>query len=348
MDNLDAKRVEQKRQDLKDKKPLAFAKILKLSDKIKNQESVALIQLQYNYACNFACKHCAIERFKQQAGRTLTVADVKSISDQADVMGLASICISGGEPLIFPDLEDVFNAIGPERFVLSIDTNGWLLTEDKVKWLVDKGLDRIHLSIDGLKSNHSIFRGVKGSWDKCVEALGFCKKHGLGVIINIVVTKSLIKSGELARQLDFVKQFGFHSSLIYAKATGSFEDSKDEICDSKDIEYAQFLTTQYDCSSHLNLNCGYEFGCMCFKRHLSIIAHGDVLPCPWIPISMGNIFTEPLQVIIQRGLNNKWFSYDHKYSCQSGNCDTEFYNKILPQIETSKEYPVKWTDIDWK
>lgn len=344
-------REERNRGNLQARKPAAFQKIITHPEKIKKKECVALIQLQYKYVCNFSCKHCAIGRFKQKDGRTLIVADVKRIADQADVMGLASICISGGEPLIFPDLEDVINAIGPERFVVSIDTNGWLLTEDKVKWLVEKGVDRVHLSIDGLEFNHDDFRRAKGSWGRTIKALDYCRKCGLGVIINIVATKSLISSGELIRQLDFLAEYGQHTSIIFAKPVGAFEQYKDEILDTKDIRYIQTLHQQlggkYNTSTHLSPNCGYEFGCMCFKRHFSITAHGDVLPCPWIPITMGNIFDEDLETIIKRGLDIKWFSYDCKFSCLSGNRDTVFYKKIVPQIGQADTYPVSWEKINW-
>lgn len=341
------KRENKNRSTLQEKKPLAYEKIITHPDKIKRKECVALIQLQYNYKCNFKCKHCAIEKFKQGEGRMLTVTDVRNIADQADAMGLASICISGGEPLIFPDLKDLVDAIGPERFVISMDTNGWLLTEEKVKWLVDIGVDRIHLSMDGLAENHAEFRGVKGSWERCVKALDYCKEYGLGVIINIVATKSLVKSGEMEKQLEYIKQFGEHASIIYAKATGSFEAYKDEILDSKDLAYIQSFTSKYNCSTHLSPNCGHSFGCLCFKRHMSITAFGDVLPCPWIPITMGNIFEEDLKTIIERGLANKWFSYDSKYTCLSGNRDSEFFQRIIPQIDKSDEYPVSWKQINW-
>lgn len=341
------KREEENRGKLEVRKPAAYAKIIKHADKIDKKESVALIQLQYNYVCNFKCKHCAIEKFKQKEGKTMTVADVKRIADQADAMGLASICVSGGEPLIFPDLEKVVDAIGPKRFVISIDTNGWLLSEEKIKWLVDIGVDRIHLSLDGLDSNHNAFRGAKGSWTRSINAIDLCKKHGLGVIINIVVTKSLIKSGELIKELDLVAPFGQHASLIYAKPTGAFEEYKDEILDSKDLAYLQTLTKKYNCSTHLSPNCGHELGCLCFKRHMSITSFGDVLPCPWIPITLGNVFEEDLATIIKRGLGIKWFSFDNKYSCLCGNKDSYFYKNIMPQIDKVGEYPADWKKINW-
>jgi MoaA/NifB/PqqE/SkfB family radical SAM enzyme len=340
-------REQKNRLTLQDRKPAAYNKIITHPEKIKRKECVALIQLEYNYRCNFRCKHCAIDKLAKNKGPTLTVADVKRIADQADTMGLASICISGGEPLIFPDLKDIVDAIGPQRFVISIDTNGWLLNEEKIRWLVSIGVDRIHLSIDGLEANHDDFRGVKGSWRRNVAALDLCKEHGLGVIVNIVATKSLIVSGELIRQLEFIAPYGHHASIIHAKPAGSFEDYREEICDSKDIEYIQTLTKKYNCSTHLSPNCGYEFGCLCMKRHFSITAHGHVLPCPWIPVSLGNIHEESLAAIVKRGLEIKWFSYDNKFSCQCGNRDTFFYQNILPQIEKAGSCPADWKQIKW-
>lgn len=333
---------------LQDKKPLVYAKIIKHPDMIKNKECVSFIPIQYSYACNFKCKHCSIESFKKQNEKTLTIIDVKSIADQADAMGLASICITGGEPLMFPDLKEIIETIDPTRFNLSIDTNGWLLTEEKVKWLIKMGIDRVHLSIDGLSENHNKFRNKNGSWTKCLNALKYCQKYGLGVIVNIVASKTTVNNGELIRQLDYLSQFNVHSSIINAKAVGAFENFKDELLDTKNLQYIQSLTNRYNCATHLSPNCGYEFGCLAIKRHLSITAYGDVLPCPWIPISMGNIRKEPLSDIINRGLKIKWFSYDNKFTCLSGNTDSEFYKNILPQIDKAKSYPADWREIEWE
>jgi len=332
---------------LKDKKPLAYNKIIQHPQMILEKKCVALIQMIVRTNCNFKCDHCAVDKFDQHSKGELSHEIIKKIADQADAMNLASICISGGEPLIFKDVEQIINIINPERFVISMDTNGWFLTEEKVKWLVQKGVDRVHLSIDGLEKNHDSFRHKEGSWKRNIQALNYIKKNNLGVIINIVATKSLVESGELVKQLEFIKQFEEHASIIYAKETGLFENHPQEILNSKDLEYIQSLTTKYNCSTHLSPNCGHNFGCLCFKRHLSINNHGSVTPCPWIPIEIGNIYQEDLQTIIQRGLDIKWFSYDNHFSCLSGNCDSEFYQKIIPQIETFDEYPVPHSKINW-
>src|SRR3989304_6551585 len=103
---------------LQEKKPRVYAKIMKQAQMIKEKKSVAFIQLEYDYRCNFKCEHCSIEAFKKpgRGHRKLTVADVKNIADQADAMDLTSMCISGGEPTIFPELKDLVEAFIPGRF----------------------------------------------------------------------------------------------------------------------------------------------------------------------------------------------------------------------------------------
>jgi len=346
-------REEKNRNKIQDTKPIAWEKIQKFPERTKNNQSTALVQLQVDYRCNMACQHCAIDKFRKNINNTpykLDVGKIKDIADQIHNEGLVAICISGGEPLIFPNLEQIISTIGPERFVLSMDTNGLGLNEEKIKWLVDKGVNRIHLSLDGLEENHNKFRKLKkglNSWSHNVEMLPLCKKHGLDVVINVVATKDLVKSKEMEKQLEFIEQFGFHSSMIYAKPVGTFEEAKDQVLNTDDFNYLESLTKKYNCSTHLTENHGVYFGCLCFKRHFSITAFGSVLPCPWIPISMGNIFEESFKTILDRGLNNPWFSFNNKFTCHSGNNDSYFYQNIISQIDKHSEYPVPYYKIDW-
>jgi len=330
------------RERLQNKKPLVYNKVITHADKIKNGESVAVVQLQYRYDCNFTCKHCAIEKLKGKPGGTLiTIKDVARIGNELDDLGIASICVSGGEPIMFPDLPDVIEALDPRRFHIGMDTNGWLLTQEKIRYIQSLGIDRIQLSMDNLHND--------GSKPRAIKTLEMCQNEGLRVIINVVVTKSLIAHG-LESQLAYLSTFGEHINLIAAKPVGSFEDSRDEILDGKDFEYVQSIVNSAppgSMSTHQSPNFGYSFGCFAFKRLFSITAYGDVMPCPWIPISMGNIHSENLKDIVNRGLDNKWFGYGSKQSCLAGNKDTPFFKKIIPQIEKAKEYPAKWTDIEW-
>jgi MoaA/NifB/PqqE/SkfB family radical SAM enzyme len=95
-----------KREKLKREKPLVFEKIMGFEEKLRRGESIAIIQFQYNYACNFRCEHCSIKGFQgRKDKRSFTLDDVRSLSRQADELGLARFVITGGEPLIFKDFD---------------------------------------------------------------------------------------------------------------------------------------------------------------------------------------------------------------------------------------------------
>src|SRR3989344_9235580 len=98
----------EKRDRLKQEKPYVYEKILKYKEKVERGESIAIIQFQYRYECNFTCEHCSILRFQQTKNekaedprRFFAIPDVKELFRQADEIGLANMSITGGETLIF-------------------------------------------------------------------------------------------------------------------------------------------------------------------------------------------------------------------------------------------------------
>ena len=93
----------EKRNLLKKEKPQVFEKIMQFDEKVKKGESIAILQFQYDYQCNFRCQHCDVAKMQnKKKDRVFTINDVEELSRQADEMGLAHIVITGGEPLIFP------------------------------------------------------------------------------------------------------------------------------------------------------------------------------------------------------------------------------------------------------
>ena len=139
----------QKRNQLQKEKPYVYEKIMKYADKVKRGESIAILQFQYDYTCNFRCDHCSVKRFQgKKSGRYFTIPDVRELSRQADELGLAHLVITGGEPLVFPDLDQIIEAVDPQKFYITSDTNGWLLDDKKAKHLKSIGLDKIQLSLD--------------------------------------------------------------------------------------------------------------------------------------------------------------------------------------------------------
>ncbi len=328
-----------KRDQLRREKPYVYRKIMQYDEKVRNHESIAILQFQYDYTCNFVCTHCSILKFQGPSGkRCFTIPDVRELSRQADAMGLAHIVITGGEPLVFPDFDELVGAIDPAKFYITSDTNGWFLDERRARHLKEIGVDKIQLSLDSLDAaEHDAFRRKPGSHARALRAIDAAQAAGLNLIIQTVVTKQRVRSQEFLDFLEFGKAKGVGIFVTFAKPVGAWEGKFDMLVDRGDMAYLRQLEKQYNVFTHLTPAYGLDLGCIAVKRMVSITKYGDVLPCPYIHASLGNVFEEPLADIIRRGMRIKHFG-EHVPTCliaEDRNFITEYevkkiYGQPLP------------------
>jgi MoaA/NifB/PqqE/SkfB family radical SAM enzyme len=335
----------EKRNRLRQEKPYVYEKIMKYDEKVKRGESIAILQFQYDYTCNFKCQHCSIEPFQgKRTDRAFTIEDVRELSRQADEMGLAHLVITGGEPLVFPDFDDLVRAIDPHRFYITSDTNGWFLDEERAKHLKAIGVDKIQLSLDSLSATeHDEFRRKPGSQRRAVRAIDAALKAGLSIIVQTVVTKQRIRSREFIEFLEFLNAKGVGVFVTYAKPVGAWEGNFDVMIGKEDMDYVRELEKKYNVFTHLTPSYGLDLGCIAVKRMVSITKYGDVMPCPYIHVSLGNFFEEPLKDIMERGLKIKFFG---KYV---GTCliaeDKSFIDKYEVGRVYGKKLPVPCSEV---
>jgi MoaA/NifB/PqqE/SkfB family radical SAM enzyme len=292
------------RMALRVSKPIVYRKVLDYGKKLEKGESIAIIQLQYDYRCNFHCQHCAVMGFKRNNGhRELDVDMVRNVFDQAHEMGLAQVGISGGEPLLFKDLDEVINAIGPERFHIQVDTNGLLMTNAKARHLKEMGVDKIQVSIDSLnKGDHDSFRNHSGAYEAAMKAIKSVQDAGLSIQVSTVVTPQRARSEEFESFLGMMKEKNAPVAIIWPKPVGEWEDRLDLLISEDDINYVNSLKSKYDFYDHLTPGYGLNIGCLAVKRYISITRYGDIMPCIWMYFSLGNVFDAPLKDIVQKGL----------------------------------------------
>jgi MoaA/NifB/PqqE/SkfB family radical SAM enzyme len=344
-DPLKKEEAYNKRNKLKKEKPYVYEKVIKFEEKLKNGESIAIIQFQYNYACNFTCIHCSVKRFQGRNNRrSFSMDDVKSLSRQADEMGLARFVITGGEPLVFRDFDALVETIDPQRFYINVDTNGWFLDEKRAKHLKTIGVDRIQLSIDSLDANeHDNFRKAKGSHERAMKALGVSLDAGLAIFIQTVVTKQRLHSDEFLEFVQYFNEKDVGVFVTYAKPVGAWENNFDVLVDKDDMNYMRELEKQHNVYTHLTPAYGLDMGCIAVKGMVSVTQYGDVLPCPYIHTSIGNVFDEPLKDIIRRGLDIKYFG-EHVDTCLIAE-DKQFINKYIVNRIYQKSLPVLWSEV---
>ncbi|MEG0961772.1 MAG: radical SAM protein [Lachnospiraceae bacterium] len=335
----------QKRNGLKEKKPYVYEKIQKFDEKLKRGESIAIIQMQYNYECNFRCTHCSVKRFQgKNSSRSMNVEDVRNLAKQADELGLARFVITGGEPLIFKDFDEIVAAIDPQKFFINVDTNGWFLDLERAKHLKEIGVDRVQLSIDNMEEEgHDKFRAHAGSFQKTMDAVKACKDAELDIFIQTVVTKQRLYTEEFIRFIEYFNGMDIGVFVSFAKPVGAWEGQYDIMIDNEDLKFFNTLEQKYNVYSHLTPGYGLHMGCIAVKGMFSITQYGDVLPCPYIHVSIGNIFNEPLKDIIERGFGIKYFG-EHVEECTIAQ-DKDFICNYVEKKIYNHELPVNSEEV---
>lgn len=329
---------------LKENKPYVYEKVSKFTEKYNRGESIAIIQLQYDYRCNMKCEHCSIARFQgKKDKRKLTPEDVGRLAKQADEMGLARFVISGGEPTTFPDLDELVAAIDPEKFYINSDSNGYLLAE-KAEHMKKIGIDRIQLSIDSLNAEeHDAFRHMPGAYNRAMEGIKECQRVGLPLYIQTVVTKERLHSEEFIEFLKYFNGMGLNVFVSFAKPVGAWEGQYDNLIDRSDLAFMSELEKKYHVCTHLTPAYGLDMGCIGVKGFITVTQYGDVQPCPYIHTSIGNILETPLKDIIQTGMGIKHFG-EYVDTCLIAE-DLPFIKKYVEGHIYGQPVPVPYTEV---
>jgi MoaA/NifB/PqqE/SkfB family radical SAM enzyme len=304
--------------------------------------------LNYSNRCNFTCPHCYTKSGAGEFGETkLTMEDIRSLSDQADAMGVYEIDIQGGEPLLNPDLFNILEAIQTDRFYVYITTNGWLLDEQMAEKLAAGGVDRVSVSIDAFtEEEHDKFRRKNGSFKRCMQALENAKKVGMKPYVNIVVGHYNAQSEELRKFLDKLDHLGYGIVFNCASPTGNWRGNYDVMLNEEDSKAIEQLKKEHpsiirDLWNYFNPDDTLVYGCPAVNLFY-VNPLGDILPCPYIHTKLGNIKEEPLETIIKRGFNIQQFRENSK-KCLVGE-DREFAMKYLDK-DMSILNPIELKDM---
>jgi MoaA/NifB/PqqE/SkfB family radical SAM enzyme len=134
--------------------------------------------------CNMKCTFC--EWWKHQIPELSTKKALQAI-DAVCSLGVPFFDLSGGEPLLREDLLVLAKRVASHGCLVSMNTNGTLLTEDKIDD-VAAIFDTVVVSLDGPKLMHDKIRGVAGTYDKAMKAIELLKAHGVKTGVNSVAT----------------------------------------------------------------------------------------------------------------------------------------------------------------
>ncbi len=154
--------------------------------------------------CNLACKHCYSISADVDFPGELSTHQVFDVMADLKQFRVPVLILSGGEPLLRPDMLEISHHAKQQGFYVALSTNGTLIDASNIQQIAEVGYDYVGISIDGMPETHDEFRQKKGAFDASLEGLELCQDHDIKVGMRFSITQD--NAGELPFLLDLMKQ----------------------------------------------------------------------------------------------------------------------------------------------
>ncbi|WP_440873749.1 heme d1 biosynthesis radical SAM protein NirJ [Thalassotalea sp. PLHSN55] len=154
--------------------------------------------------CNLQCKHCYSTSLDIDFKDELSTEQIKATIDDLKVAHVPVLILSGGEPLLRPDIFEITQYAKDKGFYVALSTNGTLINEDNIEQIKAANYQYVGISIDGLEEFHDEFRRQKGSFQTSMHAIRLCKEAGIKVGMRLCLTKDNFK--DLPAMLDLMEE----------------------------------------------------------------------------------------------------------------------------------------------
>jgi heme d1 biosynthesis radical SAM protein NirJ len=139
--------------------------------------------------CNLTCKHCYSISADVDFPGELNTEQVYGVMDDLKQYGVPVLILSGGEPLLRPDIYDISRRAKAMGFYTALSTNGTLIDESNIDKIAEMNYDYLGISIDGLRETHDYFRQKKGAFDEAMNGIRLCRDKGIKVGLRFTVTQ---------------------------------------------------------------------------------------------------------------------------------------------------------------
>jgi MoaA/NifB/PqqE/SkfB family radical SAM enzyme len=248
-------------------------------------------------------QHCSYCYNRHRDGEPLDTPTILDLVDQLKDMGVVWLGLTGGEPLLNPQLPQIVARIADDCAV-KLFTTGCGLTPALAGELTDAGLFSVAVSLDHWDAAvHDRERGYCGAYRAAMDALEVAKRvPGLHVSVSAVVSRQMIAAGDVPRLVGFLETLGIHEAWL-SEAKPSVEalwhdelvvteDERRALCAYQDDYNRRRTGMTLNYLGHFE---GAEaFGCNAGCKMLYIDPFGEVSPCVFMPMSFGNVRERPL------------------------------------------------------
>jgi len=163
--------------------------------------------------CNLLCVHCYATAQSTPFPGELTTKEAKRMLEDFAEFGVPVVMLSGGEPLIRPDLLDLASHATKLGIRITLSTNGTLITSDVARRISDIGVGYVGISLDGTEATHDRFRGQHGAYQAALQGLRNSRAAGLKTGLRLTLTRHTV--GDLDGLFGLVEEEGIGRVCFY-------------------------------------------------------------------------------------------------------------------------------------
>ncbi|OPZ87376.1 MAG: Antilisterial bacteriocin subtilosin biosynthesis protein AlbA [bacterium ADurb.Bin429] len=320
--------------------------------------ALRLVFWELTARCNLKCQHCRAEAMDAFAAGELTTEEVMRVAWEIRQDADPIMILTGGEPLARPDFFDIAEECSRLFTRVAMATNGTLVDDDTAARIVRSGIQRVSISLDGSRpGTHDVFRGVPGSFQAALDGFDALKRHGMSLQANVTITKHNLT--ELEDILALLLERGadaFHVFMLVPVGCGAEISEDTRLSPEQSEEVLEWLVEKsFELKDriHIKATCaptylrimrqvamrkGYEMpaghghgmsavtrGCLAGSGVCFVSRIGEVQPCGYLPLVVGNVREQSLGEIWR---NSEVFANLRDVSTLTGKCGACGFRKL--------------------
>jgi len=231
--------------------------------------TLRMVAWEVTRSCNLACGHCRASAVRGPYEGELDTKKCLRLLDEIAAVGKPVIILTGGEPLLRPDIYEIA-AYGDQKGLrMVLATNGTLVTGEVAVKLIRSGIKRVSISIDGPEADsHDAFRGVPGAFAGAMTGITAMKQAGLEFQINTTITQANLP--QIREIHDLAHRLGAAAHHIFLLVpTGRAKEMADQAITP--LAYEETLNWFYEeglsCAIQLKATCAPHYYRIFHQRH---------------------------------------------------------------------------------
>lgn len=285
------------------------------------ESTLRLVFWELTARCNLKCRHCRAEAQDHFVEGELSTDEILKVARDIRDTGDPIIILTGGEPLVRKDFFRIAGECSRLFTRVAMATNGTTIDHETARKIVDTGVQRVSISVDGAgPATHDAFRGLEGSFDAALRGWDALKSVGMSMQLNVTVARHNLD--ELEQILDLAVERGadaFHVFVLVPVGCGAEIGDELRLSRNQMEEVLRWLfekSVELREKLHVKATCAPQYyrimrevsrekgiriqaeghgmhamtrGCLAGSAVCFLSRIGDIQPCGYLPVKIGNV-----------------------------------------------------------